>query len=209
MQRRLRRGEALPVKYRSRVLAAAGSAIGLELLDGAEGYHHSAIAINQVDLCKIPVPTVEQLESAMAVADARAMMARWELNRIAWALRDHGPLDVVALAQAGNRILIDGHALKPVDAALDRLYKDGENERLFELIERRGAVSAEVALAMASGACRVFGADVGLALTGIAGPSGGTLDKPVGYPFDWLRTGLATQRISSLGLHHQWKNPYR
>jgi hypothetical protein len=37
--------------------------------------------------------------------------------------------DVVALAQAKNRILIDGAEVKPVDAALDRLYKDGENER--------------------------------------------------------------------------------
>jgi CRP-like cAMP-binding protein len=44
-------------------LLGPGSAVGLELLDGAEGYHHSAIAINQVDLCRIPVPTVEQLES--------------------------------------------------------------------------------------------------------------------------------------------------
>jgi hypothetical protein len=37
--------------------------------------------------------------------------------------------DRVALAQAGNRILLDGVPQKPVDAALDRLYKDGENER--------------------------------------------------------------------------------
>lgn len=44
-------------------LLGPGSAIGLELLDGAEGYNHSAVAINQVDLCRIPVPTVEQLES--------------------------------------------------------------------------------------------------------------------------------------------------
>lgn len=44
-------------------LLGPGSAIGLELLDGAESYRHSAIAINQVDLCKIPVSTVEQLES--------------------------------------------------------------------------------------------------------------------------------------------------
>jgi CRP/FNR family transcriptional regulator, anaerobic regulatory protein len=44
-------------------LLGPGSAIGLELLDGAESYHHSAIAINQIDLCKIPVTTVKQLES--------------------------------------------------------------------------------------------------------------------------------------------------
>lgn len=44
-------------------LLGPGTAIGLELLDGADGYHHTAIAIGQVDLCKIPVPTVKQLES--------------------------------------------------------------------------------------------------------------------------------------------------
>lgn len=44
-------------------LLGPGSAVGLELLDGADGYHHSAIAINQVDLCRIPVATIEQLES--------------------------------------------------------------------------------------------------------------------------------------------------
>jgi CRP-like cAMP-binding protein len=48
-------------------LLGAGAAIGLELLDGADGYHHTAIAINQVDLCKIPLSTVRQLESKHAV----------------------------------------------------------------------------------------------------------------------------------------------
>ncbi len=44
-------------------LLGNGSAIGLELLDGSKSYHHTAIAVNQVDLCKIPVSTVRQLES--------------------------------------------------------------------------------------------------------------------------------------------------
>ena len=44
-------------------LLGPGMVIGLELLDGAHGYHHTAIAIGEVDLCKIPVPTVKQLES--------------------------------------------------------------------------------------------------------------------------------------------------
>jgi nicotinamide-nucleotide amidase len=46
-----------------------------------------------------------------------------------------------------------------------------------------GAVSEEVAVQMASGALRAFGADVSVSTTGIAGPAGATPDKPVGLVY--------------------------
>lgn len=52
-----------------------------------------------------------------------------------------------------------------------------------EMLEVHGAVSEPVALSMANGACRVSGVEVAVAITGIAGPTGGSPEKPVGTVF--------------------------
>jgi len=63
-------------------------------------------------------------------------------------------------------------------------YANAAKENLLgvssELLAEQGAVSESVAAAMARGARECFGTDFGLATTGIAGPDGGTAEKPVG-----------------------------
>lgn len=63
-----------------------------------------------------------------------------------------------------------------------------------ELVRQFGAVSEEVAVAMAAGARARLGADLALAVTGIAGPDGGTPEKPVGLVFLALDDARGTSR---------------
>ena len=61
------------------------------------------------------------------------------------------------------------------------------------LIEKHGAVSGEVASALADGIRRRTGATLGLGITGVAGPTGGTAEKPVGLVFHALASDGGTE----------------
>lgn len=79
--------------------------------------------------------------------------------------------------------VVYSNALKVQDLGVDE-----------QLIEQYGAVSKEVVLAMASGALQRSGADVAVALSGIAGPDGGTKEKPVGLV--WLGIQTPQERFA-------------
>jgi len=72
-------------------------------------------------------------------------------------------------------------------------YANEAKEKLLGVspryLEKFGAVSSAVALGMAQGVRRRFAVDVGVSVTGIAGPSGGTAEKPVGLVFIGLDSG--------------------
>ncbi len=76
-----------------------------------------------------------------------------------------------------------------------------------ETLQRFGAVSEQTAREMARGARRALGADVGLSVTGIAGPGGGTAEKPTGLTFVAVATPAweAAERHVWKGDRHQNK----
>jgi nicotinamide-nucleotide amidase len=76
---------------------------------------------------------------------------------------------------AGSSAVFDGGIV-----AYANRIKEAELSVPPSILDAHGAVSAQTALAMAEAVARKFGADIGVSTTGIAGPDGGTPDKPVG-----------------------------
>jgi nicotinamide-nucleotide amidase len=74
-------------------------------------------------------------------------------------------------------------------------YSNEAKRRLLgvsdSLLSAQGAVSREVVEAMVAGACRESGAPLGVAISGVAGPGGGSAEKPVGMV--WLAWGSANR----------------
>jgi len=82
-------------------------------------------------------------------------------------------------------------------------YSNGAKESLLgvniDTLEQHGAVSEAVVAEMAQGALHLSGADVAVAVSGIAGPDGGSKDKPVGMVwFAWaVRDGAKEKVVTS------------
>jgi nicotinamide-nucleotide amidase len=114
-------------------------------------------------------------------------------------LREKGWMMATAESCTGGLV---GHELTNVAGSSDWYmggivsYSNALKTRLLgvdaEILDRHGAVSEPCVLAMVKGGCRITGADVGVALSGIAGPSGGSPDKPVGTVWiAWCLPGKA------------------
>ncbi len=113
----------------------------------------------------------------------------------------------VACAESCTGGLI-GHRLTEVPGSSDYflesavVYSDRAKARRLgvpaALIEKHGAVSAPVARAMALGIRKTSGADIGLAVTGVAGPGGGTARKPVGLVYVAVARSRGTKVLRNL-----------
>ncbi|MEM9073696.1 MAG: competence/damage-inducible protein A [Myxococcota bacterium] len=120
-------------------------------------------------------------------------------------LRDRGLTLAVAESCTGGMV---GSMLTDVPGSSDYLlldavtYANSAKTQVLgvgpDVLRGYGAVSSETASAMAEGAKRVSGADVGVSTTGVAGPGGGTDAKPVGTV--WF--GLATENGTLTLRHH-------
>jgi nicotinamide-nucleotide amidase len=108
-------------------------------------------------------------------------------ERVLAAARANGMTIVTAESCTGGLVAAALTGIPGSSDVFDRAFVTYSNAAKSEmigvpvaLIAAYGAVSAEVAAAMAEGALRASGAGLAVAITGIAGPSGGSADKPVG-----------------------------
>ncbi|MFB9383934.1 competence/damage-inducible protein A [Pseudonocardia petroleophila] len=145
----------------------------------------------EVDLRPEPGVSTDALADALIAAHERHLVSADGTSTdalVAAGLRDKGwtvatgesctggMLASRLIDRAGSSAYVDGGVVAYSNAAKTALLGVPA-----DLIEARGAVSPEVARALADGARERFGADVGVGITGVAGPDGGTDAKPVGY----------------------------
>jgi nicotinamide-nucleotide amidase len=154
-------------------------------------------------------------ESAFAIANRVAEEVRNRLGDAAYgdrndsypgavgrALRERGLTVAVAESCTGGMV---GSMLTSVPGSSEYLlldavtYSNASKTSLLgvseDVLRGHGAVSAETASAMAEGALRISGADIAVSVTGIAGPGGGTEQKPIGTV--WLALAQKDHRTNA------------
>ena len=130
-------------------------------------------------------------------------------HALAQALMQHGWMLTTAESCTGGLIAARCTELAGSSDWFERGFVTYSNEAKHELLgvdtvllTEHGAVSEAVAQAMALGAMRHSQAQVSIAVTGIAGPSGGSADKPVGTV--WFAWALPSDTGPTLGAETAW-----
>jgi competence/damage-inducible protein CinA-like protein len=161
------------------------------------GYRASFPEVEVKVYARADTPTEARDRASRAVSEVRARLGEIVYGEgddtfpdvVARALRARGFKLAVAESCSGGLV---GHLLTREPASdyfvADAVtYANAAKTALVgvseDMLRGHGAVSAEVAAAMAEGVRRVCGAEIGLSLTGVAGPSGATPEKPVGLVF--------------------------
>ena len=155
-----------------------------------------------------------------AAAQVRAPLTEWLYGEgdedlaevVMHALRESGRTVAVAESCTGGMFgmrltAVSGasHALMGGVIAYDNAVKVRELVVQESTLAEHGAVSVETAREMAAGVRTKFGVDVGVSITGIAGPGGGTPEKPVGTVCIGVDLGgaVSAQRIVTIGDRHE------
>lgn len=155
-----------------------------------------------------------------AAAQVRAPLAEWFYGEgdddlaevVVHALRASGRTIAVAESCTGGMLgmrltAVSGasHAVMGGVIAYDNAVKVRELGVRESTLAEHGAVSVETAREMAAGVRTKFGVDVGVSITGIAGPGGGTPEKPVGTVCIGVDLGgaVSAQRIVTIGDRHE------
>jgi len=133
-----------------------------------------------------PKPLIDTAEALLATLRARKLM-------LATAESCTGGLIAGVLTEIAGSSDV-------VERGFVTYSNEAKNELIgvpMEMIRTNGAVSREVALAMAAGALEHSRADIAVAVTGVAGPGGGSVEKPVGL------VHLAVQRRGRAAVHRE------
>ncbi len=191
-----------------------------ELLASLEAEHEGVTLGYRASFPEIEVKVLARAAGAAdAEVKAREVTAlvRGRLGRAVYGGRDDTFPGVVGEALRRNNLSLAlaesctggmvGSMITSVPGSSDYLlfdavtYANSAKEKVLkvnpEVLRAHGAVSAEVAAEMAEGALRIADSDLAIAITGIAGPGGGTDEKPVGTL--WL--GLAQRGKSTVTTH--------
>ncbi len=189
------------------VLRGANPLIGLRVSGGVVSIKLLATGPDQASVERVLGPTLDAVRQRFGEAIFGTDNDTLELA-VARLLECHGKTLAVAESCTGGLV---GHLLTNVPGISRFLLEDlvtysnaAKTELLgvpAETIQAVGAVSAEVARAMAEGVRRRAKAAIGLSTTGVAGPTGGSDAKPVGLVYIGLATDVATtvERVQLVG----------